>query len=104
MLTDGVEYQLDSPACNNMTDKTDKANEHKIIQSETLEFPINLVVPYRAIPEIGNIGGDVPAELRPVQGRVDGVDWFEHVEGGRVRVEHLCEERRAAALIRQNDN
>jgi len=56
--------------------------------------------PLRSVAEGGDVRRHVPALTGAVERRVERVQWLEHVERGRVGVEHLTDERRAAALIR----
>jgi len=60
--------------------------------------------PLRPVPEAGNVWRYVPSWTGAIQRRVERIERLEHVERGRVSIEHLPEERRAAALIRQNNH
>ena len=49
-----------------------------------------------------DVGRQTPAVVDAVHGDVQEVDGLVQIERRRVRVEHLADERRPAALIRQD--
>jgi len=57
-----------------------------------------------SVRERGDVGRHVPAGTCAIERRVERVKRLEHVERRRVWVEHLPEERRTAALVRQDDH